>query len=145
MDFTMLCGNFKLELCPKVYREDMTHPINTEMAVMVESNGFKGSTAMDIDIKDLTKFAADLCRIYQDLSGEAKIEEPYGVHMFLSFEGDGRGGIAVCGYLRGADCSGNENSLTFHDRIDQTALNPFCFALQNACSEYMKHSAPKRR
>lgn len=138
MEFTLCSENFKLELSLTVYQEDLACSSNTTMDVTVQSDGFSASTTMDIDIKDLEKFAVDLCRIYHDLSGEARIEEPYGVHMYLSFQGDGRGHIAVKGYLQGTNRTGGEQALTFENQIDQTLLIPFCLTLKNACSTYTR-------
>lgn len=53
------------------------------MAVTVQIDGFAGNATMDIGRKDLCKFAADLCQISNTLSGEARIEEPYGPQAIL--------------------------------------------------------------
>lgn len=137
MKFVLFYENFKLELCPKTFIENIEYPNNTSMAVTVQSDGFAGSATMDIGIKDLCKFAADLCQIYDTLSGEARIEEPYGLHMYLSFSGDGKGRVVVKGYLHQGNRTGNENSLEFENYIDQTVLKPFCFPLLSACNEYI--------
>ena len=93
---------------------------------------------MDINARDLTGFAQQLCRVYDTLSGIASIEEPYGMHMYLNFQGDGRGHIAVQGFLFGGNGTGNEHSLKFKNSIDQTELRPFCFALEASCAQYLK-------
>lgn len=137
MEFILISENFKLELYPKVFMEDIEYPNNTAMAVAVQNDGFAGSATMDIGVKDLTKFATDLCQIYNDLSGEARIEEPYGLPMYLYFKGDGKGHIAVKGRLHNIRMTGNENTLVFEHNIDQTVLKPFCFSLLSACKEYV--------
>lgn len=83
---------------------------------------------MDTDIKKWAKLAADLCRIYDTLSGEANIEEPYSLR---SFNRNGKGHITVKGSIRG-NTVGFENTLVFSNLADQTNLKPLCFALQNA-------------
>ena len=137
MKFVLFSENFKLELCPETFIEDIEYSSNTSMAVTVQSDGFAGNATMDVGVKDLCKFAADLCQIYKTLSGETRIEEPYGLHMYLSFNGDGKGHIAVKGYLHQENRIGNENSVEFENCIDQTVLKPFCFPLLSACNEYI--------
>ena len=138
MKFVLFSEGFQLELCPQIFMEDMAYPNNTRLAVTVQSHGFAGNAAMDIGIKDFCKFAEDLCQIYHTLSGEAVIEEPYGLHMYLYFKGDGKGHIFVRGYLHQRNGTGNENSMRFENSIDQTELKDFCFSLKNACRQYIQ-------
>ncbi len=107
------------------------------MEVTVQSDGFCAGAAMDIDVKELAKFAAALTRIYETLSGEARIEEPYGAHMYLSFTGNGRGHMAVKGYLQKGDRVGNFQSLAFENDIDQTDLKSFSHDLFHVCKKYL--------
>ncbi len=137
MKFVLFYENFKLELCTKTFMEDIELPNNTSMAVTVQSDGFAGNATMDVGIKDLCKFAADLCWIYDTLSGEAKIEEPYGLHMYLYFSGDGKGHVVVKGHLHQRNRIGHENSLEFVNYIDQTVLKSFCFPLLSTCNEFI--------
>ena len=120
------------------YIEDITYPTNTIMGVNVYSDGFCASTSMDIDIRELAVFSEKLCQVYDTLSGEARIEEPYGLHMYLQFIGDGKGHISVKGLLHGGNRVGNEHTLEFENSIDQTELRAFCFALRDACNDYFK-------
>ena len=90
MEYQLNGENFLLIINPKVFEEDIRLPSNTALEVIVQSNGFSAHTAMDIDIKEFAKFALDLHHIYETLSGEARIEEPYGVRMYISFIGNGR-------------------------------------------------------
>jgi len=137
MEYSLHSENFCLQIRLKVFEEDLRLPTNTSMEVSVRSDGFSAKAAMDIDIRELAKFAADLSRIYETLSGEARIEEPYGTHMYLSFAGDGRGHIAVKGYLERGSRVGHLQSLEFENGIDQTCLREFRRGLFHACEPYM--------
>ena len=138
MKLELITNNFELKLSPDFYIGDIAYPTNTVMSVIVHCDGFGASTSMDISIKELAVFSEDLCQIYDTLSGEARIEEPYGLHMYLHFIGDGRGHISVKGFLHGGNRIGNEYKLEFENSIDQTELRPFCFALRNACNDFLK-------
>ncbi len=138
MEYIINTGNFYLNIKPKVFEEDVSLPVNTIMEVTVQSDGFSAQAAMDIDIKELARFAVDLNNIYETLAGEARIEEPYGMHMYLSFIGNGRGHIAVKGYLYKNSGIGNGQTLEFENDIDQTYLKKFSSDLFNACKKYIK-------
>lgn len=118
--------NFKLSIEPKIFQEDIEFPANTILNIVVESDGFYANTTMDINIKYLAKFGYDLCRIYETLHGEARLEEPYGHHMWFSFVGNGIGHIAIKGYLSKGNIIGMEQVLEFENEIDQTYLKQFC-------------------
>lgn len=136
MEHILSAENLVLKLSPNIFEKDIAYPINTVMTISLQSDGFAVNTAMDIDVKELSAFTADLCRIYETLSGEARIEEAYGMHMYLSFSGDGRGHIGIKGYLHGGNRRENEYFLEFQQRIDQTCLKDFCYDLQKAYSRY---------
>lgn len=121
--------SFTLTLIPQIFEEDINYPVNTTLEVSVQSSGFSGAASMDVDAKSLANFAEDLSRIYGTLSGEARIEEPYGVHMYLSFIGDGCGHITVSGQLQSEDSWGNRQVLEFENQLDQTYLREFCNSL----------------
>lgn len=137
MEYQLNGENFLLIINPKVFEEDIRLPSNTALEVIVQSNGFSAHTAMDIDIKEFAKFALDLNHIYETLSGEARIEEPYGVRMYISFIGNGRGHIAVKGFLHREDGAGNEQRLEFENEVDQTCLKNFSCALLRDCKKYL--------
>lgn len=138
MEHLLETDNFVLKINPRVFEEDIHLPNNAIMEVEVYSDGFSATTSMSIDVKELASFAYDLTEIYKTLSGEAKIEEPYGVHMCLTFSGDGRGHIAVKGFLHKGNRSGNEHTLEFQNEIDQTCLRGFSREVYGAYSKYMK-------
>ena len=132
MEHILKTETFLLSIKLQVFENDIKYPNNTIMSIKVESDGFSASTNMDINIKDFAKFTIDLCQIYETLSGEARIEEPYGMHMYLSFIGNGRGHISVKGYLTSCD-----QVLEFKNDIDQTYLQEFCYNLKKAYCKYL--------
>ena len=134
MDYILRTNSFVLGMTSQIF--DLTSSVNAFLHIKIESNGFCGSTSMDIDIKDLAKFSADLCALYENLSGEARITEAYG-DMYISFVCKPRGHIAVRGYLEHRDGAGSEQILTFENDIEQTYLTDFCYDLQNAYGQYL--------
>lgn len=110
---------------------------NTILKIDVKSNGFTASTTMDIDIKDLAKLGKDLCQIYETLQGNARLEESYGQHMYMSFVGNNRGHIAIKGYLHKGDRIGSEQVLEFENDVDQTCLRPFYLELLSNYEKYL--------
>ena len=98
---------------------------------------FKESIAND-DFLEWAEFSENLCQLYENLSGSARIEEPYGVHMYLLFQGDGKGHIDVRGELYQTDSLGIEQELRFASRFDQTYLKCFCYDLKRSYERYLK-------
>ena len=137
MEYQINTEKFLLTIKPKVFKGDILCFSNTLLDVTVRSDGFSANTTMDIDINEFAKFAMDLTHIYETLSGEARIEEPYGRHMYISFIGNGRGHIAIKGSLHRENCNGNEQSLRFENDIDQTYLKYFSHALLNDYKQYL--------
>ncbi len=133
----MKAANFMLSMSPDIFESDLSYPSNTIMKVMVESGGFSANATMDIDVRELARFAFDLTKIYETLSGEARIEEPYGMHMYILFVGNGRVHIAVKGYFHKGNRVGNEQVLEFENDIDQTCLKEFGCDLFSAYGKYM--------
>ena len=130
--------NFTVCIEPQIFEADIDLSTNTILSIEVNSDGFAGNTTMDIDIKDLAKFGNDLCHIYETLHGEARLEEPYGLHMYLSFVGNGRGHIAIKGYLHKGNRIGSEQVLEFENDIDQTYLKQFCYELSSNYENYLR-------
>lgn len=138
MEHIICTEAFSLKLKLVIFEDDIHLSSNTMMEVFVESNGFSGCSTMDIDIKEFARFSTKLNGIYETLTGEARIEEPYGMHMYISFSGDGRGHITARGYLHSVDRIGNEHSLEFENCIDQTCIKDFCRDLQTSYSKYVQ-------
>lgn len=132
MSVTLRTERFYLSLNLRVFESDIQYPSNTIMDIEIESDGFSGKASMDIDVKELAKFATKLYEIYERLNGEARIEETYGEKMYISFEGDGRGHINVNGML----CNMG-HSLKFENEFDQTYLQVFAYELKQAYSKYL--------
>ena len=132
MRFTLRTDRFYISLSLRVFESDIQYPSNTIMDVEVESDGFSGKASMDIDVKELAIFAIKLCEIFERLDGEARIEEPYGEKMYISFHGDRRGHINVSGKL----CNMRQ-SLNFENEFDQTYLQVFARELKQAYTKYL--------
>lgn len=113
---------FKLSLDFQVFDSDISYPANTILSVNVLSNGFSASATMDIDIMDVASFCVNLQKIYNSLSGEAKIQEPFGNRQYLLFSGDQKGHILISGVLNSNGANGFWQELKFENRIDQTHL-----------------------
>lgn len=126
-------NDFCLRLCMNVFDSDIEYPINTNMTVFVTSNGFSAKTNMDIDIKAFAEFTDKLNKVYDTLSGEAMIKEPYGYQRYISFLADKKGYIIVKGYL----CDDMKNNeLRFENCFDQTFLKPFSNELRSVYLQY---------
>ena len=138
MEYVLKTDNFTLTLNPQVFLRDLAYPSNTLMAVTVSSDDFSGKASMDIDAKQLGRFARDLLGLYETLNGEAKIQETYG-DMFLAFSGDGRGHIRVKGFLQ-SYYGDNVQELHFGIRFDQTWLRCFSAELFEAFGKYADHA-----
>lgn len=113
---------FKLSFDFQVFESDISYPANTILSVNVLSNGFSASATMDVDIKDVASFCFNLQKIYNSLSGEAKIQEPFGNQQYLLFSGDQKGHILISGVLNSNGANGFWQELKFENRIDQTHL-----------------------
>lgn len=131
MKHVLTSETFSLVLELQVFEADIAYSSNTIMTVTVESDGFCGRSDMDIDIKEFASFAAASNRLYESLSGTARIEEPYGYHQFLEFSGDGIGHIAVSGML-----SSGSQELRFDNTLDQTFLKDFAKGIEKAYGKY---------
>ena len=83
-------NGFCLRLVLNVFESDIEYPINTNMTVSVKNNEFSAKTDMDIDIKAFADFTDQLKKVYDTLSGEAMIKEPYGYQRYVSFQADKR-------------------------------------------------------
>ena len=105
------------------------------MTVRVESGGYCGDAELDVDLREIAAFARDLRKLYDTLSGEATVREPFGYKRFLSFSAEQRGHILVKGYLCDAM---NDHELRFENQFDQTYLRTFSQELVAACSRYQR-------
>ena len=128
--------DFRLVLEPEIFEEDIQCPSNTILHVRVESGGFSACADMDVDVKELARFALDLRGLYETLSGTARIEEPYGMRMYIALTGIGLGHIAVKGFVRNWAQTGC-NELTFENEFDQTFLKDFARELLEAYGKYL--------
>lgn len=128
--------DFTLRLQLKVFESDIPYPVNTELTVFVESDGFCASTQMDIDIKQFKAFVKDLSALYTRLQGNAKMQEPYGYQQFIEFSGDRTGHIIIRGELHSASRPDHRHALQFENDVDQTYLPPFINALTTFVQQF---------
>lgn len=126
---------FCLRFSLHIEEADTSFPINTLLTVYVKSNDFSAKADIDIDIKAFADFAIQLKTVYDTLSGEASIREPYGCQRYIKFEADKSGYISVSGLL----CDDHEaNELRFYNSFDQTHLKLFAEGLVREYSKYKK-------
>ncbi len=130
-------SGFEIYLKLEVFESDVQYSSNTIMNVNVNSMGFCAVANMDIDIKQLAKFADDFNVIYSTLNGSAEISEPYGEHQFIKFYGDGYGHINIKGHLSSCGMYGFVQELDFENNIDQTCLSEFATRLSEFCKLYI--------
>lgn len=124
---------FSLSLELDISESDIKYPSNTIMSVKVSSDGFSAASGMDIDIKKFGAFAVSLKSMYDELSGEAAIQEAYGYHRSIAFSADKSGHISVKGYL----CDDLKNhEFYFSNSFDQTFLRDFACELFACYSKY---------
>ena len=132
-DYTLESNNFCLHLSLNVFENDIKYPSNTIMTVAVTSDSFSAKADMDIDIKEFAEFASQLQVVYDTLSGEATIKEPFGYQKYISFHADKTGHITVKGFL----CDDMKNNeLHFENSFDQTYLKKFSQKLFSAYTQY---------
>ncbi len=132
-------NGFCLRLVLNVFESDIELPINTNMTVSVTNIEFSAKADMDIDIKAFADFTDKLKKVYDTLSGEAMIKEPYGNQRYISFQAEKTGHIIVNGYL----CDDMKNNeLHFENSFDQTFLKTFSNELS---SKYSDTDTDRRR
>lgn len=133
LDFLLKCNKFKLVLSIDTFDNDIKYPINTIMNVFYKDENFSAKASLDIDVNDFVFFIKKLSDVYNKLSGEAIIEEPYSYKRFISFIADKNGYIKIKGYL----CDDfKNNELNFENIIDQTYLKSF---IDELVSKYLRN------
>ena len=128
-------NTFRLSLSLRVFETDNALDPYALMTVRVESGGYCGDAELDVDLREFAAFARDLRKLYDTLSGEATVREPFGYKRFLSFSAEPRGHIRVKGYLCDAM---NDHELRFENEFDQSYLRAFSQELVSACSRYQR-------
>ena len=138
MEHKLIAESFMIKLDVQVFESDISYPINTSIKIYVESEGFSAATTIDIDIKELSRFAIDLRNLYDSLKGSAMLREPYGSDIYLEFSGEDDGGIKVRGHLRNLSKNGILQELNFANEFDQSYLNDFQEKLSASYHKYLK-------
>ena len=127
---------FLLEFTPVVHENDLSEPVNTSLMVKVFSFDYSANSLMDIDVRDLGKFAVDLNDLYENLKGTAKLNEPYGKSQVI-FTAVTYGHIRISGCIDNGNAHGFTQKLYFENEIDQTYLKEFSKKL---FADYSKYS-----
>ena len=85
----------------------------------------EADTFMDVGVQGIAEFALQLKDLYETLSGEARLEEPYSVHNYIEFVAKTGGHIRVMGRLNNKSAFGYTQEINFENEIDQTYLRGF--------------------
>ena len=85
----------------------------------------EADTFMDVGVQGIAEFALQLKDLYETLSGEARLEEPYSVHNYIEFVAKTGGHIRVMGRLNNKSAFGYTQEINFENEIDQTYLRDF--------------------
>ena len=116
---------FILEFIPEIHEQDFAYPVNVYLGVKVSSYGYSADTFMDVGVQRIAEFALRLKDLYETLSGEARLEEPYSVHNYIEFVAETGGHIRVVGQLNNKSAFGYTQEINFENEIDQTYLRDF--------------------
>ena len=109
------------------YAEDAAagNPYNTFFRLTVRSGEFAGSGPFACDIADFRRFAGEIAGLYRFCRESTELTDTeYGSRMTLHMNKTGQ--LTVSGTVLG---SAAEHTLKFTFAADQTALPPFCAAL----------------
>lgn len=128
--------SFGLEFIPEVFEQDFSYPVNVNLGVKVTSYGFSADTYMDVGVQGIAVFATRLKNLYESLTGEARLEEPYSVHNYIEFIARKGGHIGVMGRLNNKNAFGYTQEVSFENEIDQTYLRGFVNQLYADFSKY---------
>lgn len=127
---------FKLEFVPDIFEQDFALPVNVYLGVKVSSYGYSADTFMDVGVQGIAKFALQLKDLYETLSGEARLEEPYSVENCIEFIAETGGHIRVMGRLNNKSAFGYTQEIYFENEIDQTYLRDFVNRLLDDFGRY---------
>jgi hypothetical protein len=116
---------FVLDLYPEIHEEDFAYPVNVSLGMKVSSYGYSADTFMDVGVQGIADFALQLKNLYETLTGEARLEEPYSVHNYIEFIARTGGHIRVMGRLNNKSAFGYTQEINFENEIDQTYLREF--------------------
>ena len=116
---------FILEFFLEIHEQDFAYPVNVYLGVKVSSYGYSADTFMDVGVQGIAEFALQLKDLYETLSGEARLEEPYSVHNYLEFVAETGGHIRVMGRLNNKSAFDYTQEINFKNEIDQTYLRDF--------------------
>ena len=127
---------FSLELFPEIHEQDFAYPVNVNLGVKVSSYGYSADTFMDVGVQGIAEFALQLKNLYETLTGQARLEEPYSVHNYIEFSVKTGGHIRVTGRLNNKSAFGYTQEINFENEIDQTYLRRFVNRLHADFNKY---------
>jgi hypothetical protein len=105
--------------------------VQTEATLVVEN--FRGSIQPMFEINDFLRFAPELRKVYETLSGKATFDSRE-QQLFFTVSGNGRGSISVEGYAYSQATYGNK--LEFELTMDQTFLPEPLAVLEQISQEW---------
>ena len=129
---------FILDFFPEIHEQDFSCPVNVNLGVKISSYGYSADTFMDIGVQGIAEFATQLMRLYESLTGEARLDEPYSVNNYIEFIAEKGGHIRVIGRLNNKNAFGYTQEIYFENEIDQTYLSGFVNRLYADFSKYSK-------
>ena len=128
---------FILDFFPEIHEQDFSCPVNVNLGVKISSYGYSADTFMDVGVRGIAEFVAQLKRLYESLAGEARLEEPYSAHNYIEFIAATGGHIRVVGRLNNKNAFGYTQEINFENEIDQTYLSGFVIRLHDDFSKYI--------
>ncbi len=131
MEYHLQTPELLLSLTPEIFPSDLPDALDLTLHVRVACNGFSGYGEMDLTTGDLVAFSASLSALYETLSGQAVLKEPYG-DMHLTFTSTPRGHIHLSGIISQMGQAG-EQSIVFATDLEQSDLHTFCNTLADGC------------
>lgn len=128
MIYKLRANSFSLVWEAKTFYSDMQYPNSTILEVILESDGFRANTTMDIDIKEFRVFASEINNLYETLQGSATIKETYGKQK-IRFSVDKTGHVFVAGLLHNNCRNGHYQLLEFENSFEPSFLKSFVRSL----------------
>ncbi len=88
---------FLLELFPDIHEQDFIYHVNVALGVKVSSYSYSADTFMNVCVQGIAEFALQLKALYETVTGEVRLEEPYSIHNYIEFIAETGGYIRVIG------------------------------------------------
>lgn len=126
---------FFLEMEPRVFEDELDYANNSDITIAVSSYNYSAKGKIETSARDIYAFATELKKVYDTLTGIARLQEPYGFKNYIEFKALPKGHIAVSGRI--VDTTGCfVQEIKFENEIDQTYLRSFAFSLVKDFEKY---------